>query len=322
MYNRSFVLEEDHYYPFGLNISVTNPLPAYRNSIKFVSKELQHDEFVNAAGNKSGIELYDFGARMQDPQIGRWNGIDPMASNFASHSPYAYCLNNPIAFLDPDGKYPIYVVTRSFALYKTFGPSYNWYGDNRTFTTSRTASYRSSVEIEYETETRRVTQAKGGASRSHTVDGRKDATSRTSVRQDSYQENVIDVHSAGKNEAQRGSSDIDQFTQLRVTTSGDIKSNHVLNITGTISGDDFPNQEAIVYDKNGNALWLGNYTTSGSREWAPVFSLPKSNEGDVQIRVNVHVKVDKDGVFQGVIKYENEKETVISIEEWNKQFIK
>lgn len=105
VYYRGSVLEEDHYYPFGLNISVTNPTPAYENKIKFVSKELQRDEFVNAAGNKSGLELYDFGARMQDPQIGRWNGIDQMASNYYNISPYVYSANDPVSQLDVDGRY-------------------------------------------------------------------------------------------------------------------------------------------------------------------------------------------------------------------------
>lgn len=113
------------------------------------------------------------------------------------------------------------------------------------------------ASIHYDTETFK-TEAFGGRTRSHTVDGLHDAISTTAI-YDRSKGNNIDVHSAGRNEAQTGSWDIDQFTKLKVTTSGDIKKDHILNISGTVSGDDFPNHESMVYDSKGNGLWLGNY---------------------------------------------------------------
>ncbi|HAF30678.1 MAG TPA: hypothetical protein DCG75_16675 [Bacteroidales bacterium] len=48
----------------------------------------------------SSLDLYDYGARMYDPALGRWNIPDPL-SQF--HSPYNYAGNNPISMTDPSG---------------------------------------------------------------------------------------------------------------------------------------------------------------------------------------------------------------------------
>jgi RHS repeat-associated protein len=89
------IIEESNYYPFGLKHEGYNALtgnPAYK--YKYNGKELQ----------ESG--MYDYGARIYMPDIGRWGVVDPKGAEFPGWSPYSYSLNNPIRFIDPDGMAP------------------------------------------------------------------------------------------------------------------------------------------------------------------------------------------------------------------------
>ncbi|MDR2039444.1 MAG: hypothetical protein LBQ60_16095 [Bacteroidales bacterium] len=89
------VLEENHYYPFGMLMDMSYmPLAVNeRNFYKYNSKELQPELNWN---------VLDFGARMLDGP--RWMAPDPLSEMFYDWSPFNYALCNPLKYIDPDGR--------------------------------------------------------------------------------------------------------------------------------------------------------------------------------------------------------------------------
>ena len=86
-----------NYYPFGAQLC-DGSTDSNAQSRRYNGKELD---------NMHGLNTYDYGARQYNPVTARWDRVDPLSEKYYSVSPYAYCANNPVRYIDPDGRYTI-----------------------------------------------------------------------------------------------------------------------------------------------------------------------------------------------------------------------
>ena len=91
------VLDRYVNYPFGMEAEshLLHGIPT-TNEERYGSKER------SAAAH---AEILDYEARYYEPSIGRFMGVDPLASDFPSQSSYLYAYNNPVRMIDVDGLY-------------------------------------------------------------------------------------------------------------------------------------------------------------------------------------------------------------------------
>jgi RHS repeat-associated protein len=91
------VKQQADYYPFGLQIASAS-YTSGENKYLYNGKELQD----NTLGG-TDLDWYDYGARMYDPQLGRFHTQDAFAEKYSSLTPYQYGANNPIKYIDVNG---------------------------------------------------------------------------------------------------------------------------------------------------------------------------------------------------------------------------
>jgi len=87
------IVSNNTYYPFGM---------LFDHNIQAVSENAYKYKYNGKELQETG--MYDYGARFYMPDIGRWGVIDPLSETSRRWSVYTYAYNNPIRFIDPDGR--------------------------------------------------------------------------------------------------------------------------------------------------------------------------------------------------------------------------
>ena len=87
------VVQENHYYAFGLDMAGVSKTAANSHSYLYQGKELEEE-----------IGNYDFHWRSYDQKLGRTWQVDPHAESYQNVSAYSWVANNPLNMIDPDGR--------------------------------------------------------------------------------------------------------------------------------------------------------------------------------------------------------------------------
>jgi len=92
---------ENRYYPFGLTMAGISSKAAGKpeSNKRFQGQEFAHKEFSDG----SGLEMYEFKYRMDDPQTGRFWQIDPLAEKYVYNSPHAFSENKVTGHIELEG---------------------------------------------------------------------------------------------------------------------------------------------------------------------------------------------------------------------------
>ena len=81
-------------------VSATSQNPI--TSFHILNSALTHTFSAKEKDTETGLSY--FGSRYYSSDLSIWLSVDPMSDKYPSLSPYAYCANNPVKLVDPNGE--------------------------------------------------------------------------------------------------------------------------------------------------------------------------------------------------------------------------
>jgi hypothetical protein len=276
----------------------------------------ENDDEIAGVGNH-----YEFGGFGLDVRLGRrWN-VDPEISVMPSLSSYSVFKNNPIFYIDPSGRIPYPITIRAFAPFKTFG--FGFHGDDRGYTTGD-ATARVHQKINFDTD---KTQIKTTAWSSPTWKANNPSNHKTATPKVQF-DGDFTINNSGDNKTfgfgthvaaanpltPRGTPDIDVFSNFSITEN---KKAGLLNISGKLTGDNFPSTEAFISDPSGQNVFIGvgQIDKGVDKDWGVGHLFGEDKDNKIT-DFNFSITTDKKGNFTGV----KQGDKTYSIGDWNKQF--
>ena len=87
----------NNYYPYGM---------PYYDKIAMINNNNQPFKYNGKEFDiMHGLYTYDYGARQYNPVVPTWDRTDPLCELFQNVTPFAYCHNNPVNYIDINGMF-------------------------------------------------------------------------------------------------------------------------------------------------------------------------------------------------------------------------
>ena len=285
-----FLLQENHYYPFGLlnKALSSDEQKGFHQRYGFNGKEFE---------NGLDWRVNDFGARMYDPVLGRWGSVDPLAHKLPSWSPYVAFADNPIMFIDEDGRYPYTFHIRAFAPPGAFKGS-GFQDDNRGFSTSMSATSR--IKQNFTVDPTNQIFSGGTPTSDPTIwNGMSLIATDEGGAAASFGKNSFGSATAGISANFEGSNpffggaapDIEVNSAISITEN--LKTNQVF-IALDISSKQFPATEGLIQDNAGNTIFL-----AGAAAYGNAGNLVNADKKQAAT-VDLIIGINDQGAFQNV----------------------